>query len=144
MARALTQVSETALTDLSQGQPVELMLESLSAYLNTVRTHPTTWRLVHTPPQNAPEVLRKRIARGRAEVLDQMIEAVRPAFADEAAPPDAELTARILSAIADEYARLVLADAERFPPSGCSVTRAGCSSAASSRTAPSAALPRRP
>ena len=116
MARALTQVSETALTDLSQGQPVELLLESLSAYLNTVRTHPTTWRLVHTPPQNAPEVLRKRIARGRAEVLDQMIEAVRPAFADEAAPPDAELTARILSAIADEYARLVLADAERFPP----------------------------
>ena len=116
MARALAQVSETALTDLSQGEPVELMLESLSAYLNTVRTHPTTWRLVHTPPQNAPEVLRVRIARGRAEVLAQMIEAVRPAFAGQSAPPDAELTARILSAISDEYARLILADSERFPP----------------------------
>ncbi|MDQ6744905.1 MAG: hypothetical protein M3Z27_02630 [Actinomycetota bacterium] len=29
---------------------------------------------------------------------------------------DAELTARILSAISDEYARLVLTDPVRFPP----------------------------
>ncbi len=30
--------------------------------------------------------------------------------------PDAELTARVLSAIADEYARLVLIDPARFTP----------------------------
>jgi len=30
--------------------------------------------------------------------------------------PDAELTARLLSAIADEYARLVLTDPARSPP----------------------------
>jgi AcrR family transcriptional regulator len=114
MARALAQVDETALADLSQGPPVELMLESLGAYLNVVRTHPTTWRLVHTPPENAPEVLRKGIAGGRAQVLARMIESVRPAFVADREPPDAELTARMLSAMADEYARLVLADPDRF------------------------------
>ena len=30
--------------------------------------------------------------------------------------PDVELTARLLSAISDEYARLVLADPDEFPP----------------------------
>ena len=114
MARAFAQVDETALTDLSEGPPIELMLESLGAYLNVVRTHPITWRLVHTPPDNAPAVLRERIAGGRAKVLARMIDSVRPAFADEREPPDAELTARLLSAMADEYARLVLADPKRY------------------------------
>ena len=53
---------------LSQGSAVELMLESLDAYLQ-VRNHPTTWRLVFTPPQSAPEILRERIDAGRTAVL---------------------------------------------------------------------------
>ena len=116
MARALTQVSETALTDLSQGEPVELILESLSAYLT--RSAPTRPPGASSTrrPQNAPEVLRKRIARGRAEVLDSNDRGRAPGVRRRSAPPDAELTARILSAISDEYARLVLADCERFPP----------------------------
>ncbi|MDQ3102743.1 MAG: TetR/AcrR family transcriptional regulator [Actinomycetota bacterium] len=116
MARALSQVSETALTELTEGPPVELMIESLSSYLHTVQTHPTTWRLVLMPSEGAPEILRERIAQGRAAVLAQLIGAVRPALATEGEPPDAELTARLLSAISDEYARLLLADPARFPP----------------------------
>ncbi len=69
MARAYSQVSETSLDDLSQGAPLELMLESLGAFLYAVRDHPTTWRLVLMPAQGAPESLRKHIARGRARVL---------------------------------------------------------------------------
>ena len=114
-AHALTQVSETTLTDLSQGPPRELMLESLRAYLHVVRSHPMTWRLVLMPPQGAPEILRERVEAGRAAVLGRLIEAVRPALRSESETLDAELTARILSALADEYARLILADPERFP-----------------------------
>lgn len=116
MNRALSQVSETALAPLSDGPPVDLMIESLRSYLHTVRSHPATWRLVLTPPVGSPPLLRKRIASGRAEVLTGLIAAVRPAIADERRSHDAELTARLLSAIADEYARLVLADPERFNP----------------------------
>jgi AcrR family transcriptional regulator len=116
MSRALSQVSETALSDLSDGDPLELMLESLRAYLQAVRDHPTTWRFVLMPPVGAPEILQKSIARGRASVLAQMAEAVRPVLPPEDESGDAELTANVLSAISDEYARLVLTDPVRFSP----------------------------
>src|SRR5947209_17912152 len=44
MTRAQSQISETELTDLSQGDPQRLMVESLEAYLRAVRDHPMTWR----------------------------------------------------------------------------------------------------
>lgn len=116
MSRARTQISETALTDLTAGDPLELMLESLRTYLSAVQAHPATWRLVLLPPEGAPESLRTSIARGRASVLAQLVRAVRPALTPQAEAGDAELTARLLSAISDEYARLVLTDPIRYPP----------------------------
>ena len=114
-SRALAQVSETTLSDLSSGDPQELMLESLGSYLQAVRDHPSTWRLVLMPLEGAPATLRRRIARGRATVLERMTEAVRPAL-QRGELNDVELTASILSAIADEYARLILSDPARYPP----------------------------
>jgi AcrR family transcriptional regulator len=114
-SRALAQVSETALADLSEGNPQELMLESLDAYLRAVRDHPTTWRLVLIPPEGAPKILRRRFEQGRRAVLAQLAQAVRPALRGADAG-DAELTASVLSAISDEYARLVLTDPDRYPP----------------------------
>lgn len=112
--RALAQVSETTLSDLSEGQPVELMMESLRAYLLAVQSQPNTWRLVLMPPEGAPASLHRCIARGRASVLVRLTEAVGPALARRPELADAELTARMLSAVADEYARLVLTDPDRF------------------------------
>jgi len=113
-SRARAQVSETTPTDLSEGDPRELMLESLEAYLRAVADHPTTWRLVLMPPEGAPETLRRRIEEGRRSVLDQLAGAVRSALRQGTG--DAELTASVLSAISDEYARLALTDPERYPP----------------------------
>ncbi len=115
-SRALAQISETTLTDLSEGHPVELMLESLRAYLLAVQNQPNTWRLILMPPEGAPEILHRSIAEGRASVLVRLTEAVRPALARERGLADAELTARLLSAVSDEYARLVLTDPIRFSP----------------------------
>jgi AcrR family transcriptional regulator len=115
-SRALAQVSEATLPDLTEGDPVELMLDSLSAYLNAVQNQPRTWRLILVPPEGAPERLYASIAAGRATVLDRLVCAVEPALAADREFPDAELTARLLSAVSDEYARMILADPERFPP----------------------------
>jgi len=112
-SRALAQVSETALTDLSEGDPKELMLESLDAYLRAVHDHPNTWRLVLMSPEGAPASLRRSIAEGRRSVLARLTRAVRPAL-QSGGSGDAELTARLLSAISDEYARLVLTDPGRY------------------------------
>lgn len=114
-SRALQQVSKTALTDLSEGDATELMLESLTAYLRAVHDHPTTWRLVLMPPEGAPDSLRRSIANGRRAVLAQLTRAVRPTVRGDDLN-DAELTARVLSAISDEYARLVLTDPARYEP----------------------------
>ena len=115
MARALAQISETELGDLSEGDPAELMLESLHTYLGAVEQHPTTWRLVLMAPEGAPELLRKSIARGRGAVLDKLALALHPIAPPGRDTPDPELTARTLSAIADEYARLLLTEPRRFP-----------------------------
>jgi hypothetical protein len=109
-------VSETTLTDLTEGDPTQLMLQSLRAYLYAVRDHPGTWRLILMPPEGAPQILHKSIAHGRASVLARLTEAVRPELARDSRSPDPELTARLLSAISDEYARLVLTNPGRFPP----------------------------
>ena len=66
-------------------------------------------------PEGAPESLRTSIAEGRRSVLAKLTRAVRPAIRSADAG-DAELTASLLSAIADEYARLVLTDPDRYTP----------------------------
>ena len=71
-----------------------------------------TWRLVLMPPEGAPGLLGERIAAGRTAVVAQLAQAIGP----RAGSPDPELTARALSAVADEAARLTLADPERYPP----------------------------
>jgi AcrR family transcriptional regulator len=116
MSRAGEQISRTALEDLAGGDPRELMLLSLSAYLKAVALHPSTWRLVLMPPEGAPALLRESITHGRATVLEDLREAVRPGLRRGEGAEDPDMTARTLSAIADEYARLVLTDPERFPP----------------------------
>ncbi|MGK2954070.1 MAG: TetR/AcrR family transcriptional regulator [Solirubrobacterales bacterium] len=116
MSRALAEISESTLQQLTDGSPIEIMLESLDHYLGAVQAHPDRWRLVLMPPEGAPEILRKQIADGRARILIQMVGAVGPVLEGEGNSTDAELTARVLSAISDEYARLMLDDPERYPP----------------------------
>jgi AcrR family transcriptional regulator len=116
MSRALSQVSETTPTDPREGDPRELMIHSLRAFLRAVRDHPRTWRLVLLPPEGAPPSLCPSIARGRERVLAKLAKAVRPVLAPGRESRHAELTASVLSAISDEYPRLVLTDPVRYAP----------------------------
>jgi len=115
MSRASDQVAITTPSDLTGGEPHELLLHSLAAFLQAVHDNPRTWRLVLMPPEGAPPALRARIAQGRNAVLRRLAGALPPAR-EGTDLQDPELTARVLSAIADEYARLVLTDPNRYPP----------------------------
>jgi AcrR family transcriptional regulator len=114
--RALAQLAKVLPTDLASGDPRDLLLAGLRGYLEAVQGDPTTWRLVLMPPEGAPAILRERIESGRAAVVSQLAQALRPGMAPERESPDPELTARMLSAISDESARLVLTDPGSFPP----------------------------
>ena len=109
-ARALSQLRIVGPDDLAE-DPREALLASLRTYLEAVRDDPATWRLVLMPPEGAPAILHDLIADGREAVLEQLTRAVGPRLES----PDPELFAHTLSAIADEGARLLLTDPERYP-----------------------------
>jgi AcrR family transcriptional regulator len=107
--RALGQLARVVPTDLGD-DPRANLLVAYGGYLEAVAGDPDTWRLVLMPPEGAPEVLRDAISLGRTAVVEQIAAAVG-AVGDS---PDPELTARTLSALADESARLVLTDPEAY------------------------------
>jgi AcrR family transcriptional regulator len=100
--RALGQLE----TVLPQGD----LLQALQAYLEAVRSDPDTWRLVLMPQEGAPRMLHERIARGRAAVVARLAHSMPTGVGVS----DPELVAHMLSAYADEAARLTLTDPERF------------------------------
>lgn len=114
--RALSQLAQVLPTRLAgAGSPTKDLLAALSGYLEVVAADPITWRLVLVPSEGAPPVLRKRIGEGRDAVVGALAEAVGPGLGPGTESPDPALTARMLSAVADEAARLLLTDPERYP-----------------------------
>jgi AcrR family transcriptional regulator len=113
--RALGQLVDVLPRDLAAGEPRELLLGALRGYLAAVEAEPVTWRLVLMPPEGAPAILRDRISQGRAAVVEQLAQAIRPGLGVGRESPDPELTARTLSALADESARLLLTNPRRYP-----------------------------
>jgi AcrR family transcriptional regulator len=99
--RALTQLPDS----------FEDLLQALTAYLEAVRDDPDTWRLVLMPQEGAPRSLHERIGAGREAVVKRLAQALDPSGL-----PDPELTAHMVSAYADEGARLTLQgyDVERI------------------------------
>ena len=119
----LDRVTERALAQLEDVMPDRLPLEStrdalLAAtrgYLDAVRAHPHTWRLVLLPPEGAPESLRARVTAAREEIFARLEASLRRGFSSGRGSPDPEITAHMASAYSDELARLVLTDPERYP-----------------------------
>jgi AcrR family transcriptional regulator len=99
-----------ALEQLDPVLPPADMLRALEAYLKAVRSDPDTWRLVLMPQEGAPRTLHERIARGRGAVISRLALSMPAGFGAS----DPELVAHMLSAYADEAARLTLTDPERF------------------------------
>ncbi len=114
-ARALSQLRAVLPAASIAGRPREQLLDALRAYLIAVREDPVTWQLVLMPAEGAPQLLRDQIALGRDQVVAQLAEVVRTGFGPGRESPDPELSARVMSAIADDSARLLLTDPERYP-----------------------------
>jgi hypothetical protein len=90
-------------------------LTALRGYLEVVGADPVTWRLVLMPPEGAPAGLRDQITRGRTDVVARLAGVVAPGLGRGWESPDPELTARLMSAVADDGARLVLTDPGTYP-----------------------------
>jgi AcrR family transcriptional regulator len=115
-ARALAQLGLVLPSGIEAGgSPRRDLLAALRGYLEAVNADPVTWRLVLMPPEGAPPVLRERITAGRDAVVATLAGLVRPGLGPRTESPDPQLTARTLSAVADEAARLLLTDPQTYP-----------------------------
>jgi AcrR family transcriptional regulator len=113
-AGALGQLAEVLPGGLEDEGPPASLLSALRGYLEAVRSDPVRWRLVLMPPEGAPELLREQIRSGRDAVIAALSAYVERGVTPAEGSPDPELTARLLSAVADEAARLLLTDPHRY------------------------------
>ncbi len=112
-ARALGQL--TAELPASDGTPREALQAAFRAYLDAVAADPVTWRLVLLAPEGVPGTLREAVRAGREAIVATLAATVGAGFAPDRPSPDPALTARSLSALADEAARLLLTDPVAYP-----------------------------
>ena len=115
-ARALQQLAAILpATGSESGDPAETLLEAFRGYLETVRADPVTWRLALMPPEGAPAALREQVTASRQAVIAVLADFIAAGGESSFDPPDPALTARVVSAIADEAARLTLTDPQEYP-----------------------------
>ena len=116
-ARAVGQLMELLPRPDAKQPPREILLGGLRAFLEAVRDEPVTWRLVLMPPEGTPDILRERAVAIRRQVTDQLA-ALAPrvmARAGGDGPPDPELAALTMQAVAEDAARLLLNEPARYP-----------------------------
>jgi AcrR family transcriptional regulator len=114
--RALSQLGSILPQVLPEGAArKDALLRALRGYLETIQSDPVTWRLVLMPPEGAPRVLRDTVENGREAVVAALAQVLGPGLAPERPSPDPQLTARLLSALSDEAARLLLSDPDEYP-----------------------------
>src|SRR5437764_2709593 len=114
--RALAQLAKVLPQHWESGSDArESLIGGLRGYLETVKADPVTWRLVLMPPEGAPAMLREAIVKGREAVIAALADLVRPGLSPDNPSPDPALTARLLSAVSDEAARLMLTDPAEYP-----------------------------
>jgi AcrR family transcriptional regulator len=113
--RAISQLAR-AIPDLpGDRDPDELLVDGLQAYLEAVQEAPKTWRLILLPPEGVPAIFHERTNRTRRNVLRQLERLVEWGIERRGGPSlDSELFARLLMEMAEDSARLILTQPEKF------------------------------
>ena len=112
--RALADV-QAAIPAREAADPDVLLTQGVALFVEAVRAQPDRWHLILLPPDGTPAPLRERIERNRALILGQLEELVTWGLERRGGPDlDPELTARMILTLAQDAARLVLADPEAY------------------------------
>jgi AcrR family transcriptional regulator len=115
---ALDQLKRVVPAEPDDSKPDELLIRGVRAFLEAVTARPATWRIILLPPAGTPAIVRQHVERNRMITLEQIEQVVRRMLARPELPKDldVELTARAIRDLAEESARMVLTDPDRYPP----------------------------
>jgi hypothetical protein len=93
----------------------DLLVEGLQLFLEAVQECPKSWQLILLPPEGVPAVVHERTNRTRRNVLRQLEKLVAWGIERRGGPTlDSELFARLLMEMAEDSARLILTQPEKF------------------------------
>jgi AcrR family transcriptional regulator len=113
--RAISQLARAIPDAPGDRDPDDLLVEGLQSYLQAVQEAPKTWRLILLPPEGVPSVFHERTNRTRRNVLRQLEKLVEWGIERRGGPSlDSELFARMLMEMAEDSARLLLTQPEKF------------------------------
>jgi AcrR family transcriptional regulator len=98
--------------------PDHFLIGTFAAFLAAVREDPSSWRLVLMPPPGNSQELNFRLQRARGELAGRLRVLLDWGITVRGGPRglDHELTARLLVAVGEDAARLMLAHPRRFNP----------------------------
>jgi len=115
--RTLAEVAAAVPKPPLEGDPGEILAESISTLLGAVREHPDTWRLILLPADGTPPALQEEVNRHRERLLDQLEPMVAWGMQRLGlGEVDPELATRMILGSAEDAARLTLTHPRRFPP----------------------------
>ena len=115
--RALSDIAAAIPTFPIDGDPIDILIESLTTVLEAVRSHADTWRLILLPADGTPLVIRSEVDRHRDLLIRQLEPIVAWGVKELGLDRlDPELTAHTILAISENAARLTLTEPRRFTP----------------------------
>lgn len=98
--------------------PDAFLVDAVRTFLREVRAAPRTWRVVLMPPDGGSIDLRARVERSRRTIAGRVSELLRWGIERRGGPLglDVDLLARLVVAIGEDGARLVVAHPRRYSP----------------------------
>lgn len=98
--------------------PDAFLVDAVRTFLEEVRAAPRTWRVVLMPPDGGSADLRERVQRSRRTITGRVAELLRWGIDRRGGPRglDVDLLARLVVAIGEDGARLVVAHPRRYSP----------------------------
>ncbi|MDN5759064.1 MAG: TetR/AcrR family transcriptional regulator [Tomitella sp.] len=114
--RAVAQVLQTMPTDLAELGPSGAYAATVTGFIHVVLDNPVRWRLILTPPDNAPGEYREHLRTARSAVLAQaqvLAHAARD-LDPSLARLDPELLAHTMLSFAEMIGRLAVTDPQRY------------------------------
>jgi AcrR family transcriptional regulator len=116
--RALRALAEIVPRELPDQDPEDVLVDGVRDFLEAVAREPRTWRLLLLPPEGSPPALRKRVGATRRTLAAHIARLLDWGLERRGGPAglDTQVLARLLVAVSEDAARLMLSSPRNHTP----------------------------